>query len=522
MGSREVFVGVDPRIELIAAVQMLTRGAEVGISSSRTPYRKEVEAWFRPYRKHPAVSRCEKLIAGGFDRDAPVSLALHLSNPPKLKVVRALPRPLTERAGSVEELHEFVKILGDFAKASDFDGFWGEHKEFYDEVRENASRDLQVGQLAKGLEDYFGAKLRSYSAVLAPLLKESYAHQLPMRGGWDACLVLCPMGWIGPLPSFSHWTGAITQHFARVLMEPIIKAFERQIQGISALSQPIGESMKEMGYENWKVALKEHLVRVVHARLQATEIGPEQGVKATARQERRGFLYAGSIYDLLSYFEERRERFQDLKSFFPTVLNLLASLEDRIKAGKGPTLLFSQRFIGPTGAVFDDKRFSERVVHVKPTRFDDSRLAEKTEEDMGVIAKFAERLGVEINMISDDDALKLDLSEKVPVIYGTPRSNLLLSRWLERFPFPFKVEEGRITLGSEVFSGRDLRFITACPNPENLNLPTLIYTGTTDEAVIGISTLLHGPTDFILYEGNKKVFEGTYTKDRGRWEPPPD
>jgi hypothetical protein len=61
-------------------------------------------------------------------------------------------------------------------------------------------------------------------------------------------------------------------------------------------------------------------------------------------------------------------------------------------------------------------------------------------------------------------------------------------------------------------AGEDIKFTTTYPNPMNKELPILIYTATRDEGIIGINSLFHGPTDYVLYKGNDKIVEGNYKK----------
>jgi hypothetical protein len=66
--SNGVSVAVDPRIELMTAIQLLA-GYPI-LTSHFTPYRSDVAEYFAPYRAHQAVAYFDTLFDSGFAFDA--------------------------------------------------------------------------------------------------------------------------------------------------------------------------------------------------------------------------------------------------------------------------------------------------------------------------------------------------------------------------------------------------------------------------------------------------------------------
>lgn len=168
-------------------------------------------------------------------------------------------------------------------------------------------------------------------------------------------------------------------------------------------------------------------------------------------------------------------------------------------------------------SVFEYKEYLDKLLIVEPSRIRDNTLKKKVSEYLDIIQNFLrERFKIEVPKVSDIEALKMDLKERVLLIYGTPNSNMVLEKLMKEFPFT--VTKNGIKLGEKFYAGEDLRFITVYINPMNKTLPILIYTATRDEGILGINSLFHGPTDYILYRGRDKVVEGYYKKKDGVWK----
>ena len=89
---------VDPRVELLSIVFRLAGNSEYQMSPLKS-YTEDIDAYFAPYKDHPAVLIAKKLASErdvGFD--AVMNLAVHLSFPPALiaiagNAVHGVPTP---------------------------------------------------------------------------------------------------------------------------------------------------------------------------------------------------------------------------------------------------------------------------------------------------------------------------------------------------------------------------------------------------------------------------------------------
>ena len=114
------------------------------------------------------------------------------------------------------------------------------------------------------------------------------------------------------------------------------------------------------------------------------------------------------------------------------------------------------------------------------------------------------------------DALNSNLSNRTLLIFGTPRSNLLLNRLMPSLPF--SISEETIKLGEKIYKGKDLALITTFYNPWNKQIPMLIYTGTRDENILNLPLVQEG--DYAVYKNGIVLTHGHYIK-REYWTTSP-
>ena len=131
-----VRVVVDPRIELMTAVQLLTDYPV--LTRHDSPYRLDVKAYFSRFQDHPVVGMFHGMSQQGFSFDAVPFAVLAFTDPPELKPRVAVPEHTVERAGGRERLDQFMAELRSFAKRSDFPSFFAAHRGTYEQVIENA------------------------------------------------------------------------------------------------------------------------------------------------------------------------------------------------------------------------------------------------------------------------------------------------------------------------------------------------------------------------------------------------
>jgi len=509
----EVRVTVDPRLALLDVVQFLASDERPG---SRDPdgYRARVRSAFGRYRTHPTVRAWRELQRRGFGEEAIPALAAHLSDPPQLAVRFEFGDALVKRAGSRKRLADFVSALRTFARDTGFSAFYRREGRFRSEVVRRYAAGWDLPGAAGAVERYFGRPLGECTISVSLLREGNYVGRV---SGSSRTVVLIMAGTRGEAGGYPTYGDAATKRrlaiheMCHAYVNPAVEACGQQVSRYSALMKPIAPRMAASGYCDWTTILEEQIVRACVARLVRHLEGPSAG-EALARSEyEQGYAYVPAIYRELETYERDRRAYPAFESFAPVLLEALPRL-----AAEAPPPRPKPVFAGPTEAAWNEH--GSALVFVYPARTKPASAAAKLERQARRAAEIVAQHHGPRPVMSDEAALKMDWNAHGAVLYGTTRSNALLARWAARLPF--RLGDGEITIAGITFKGPGVRLIAAVPNPENPSLPLLIYTGTEDEAVVGIHALRHGAEDFVVYRGDRKAASGRFGKDGARWWAP--
>jgi hypothetical protein len=320
-----VSVVVDPRIELMTIVQMLS-GYEV-LTKIDSDYRREVEIWFAPFREHPAVRLFAEMSRARFAYDAVPKAMLAFSDPPELKLRVELSADVVRRAGGRQKLEEFAEALRDFARQSRLSDFLAAHRATYDRV---------LAALRSDVENAF-APLRRYSGVdlkgctlVAGMLVHNGGFQATI-GGADGARIYAIIGAFGArdgLPVFSSGGSVaylVHHEFSHSYVNPWVERNSATLQKYAALYEPIREAMRRQAYNNWLTVVHEHIVRAITVRL-ASQRSQEAGDRVLQQEEARGFKYVRPLAEKLKEYEAARNKYPALTDFFPELIKVFSEL----------------------------------------------------------------------------------------------------------------------------------------------------------------------------------------------------
>ena len=316
-----VRVVVDPRVELMTAVQLLTDYPV--LTRHDSPYRRDVKAYFSRFQDHPVVGMFHGMSQQGFAFDAVPFAVLAFTDPPELKPRVAVPEHTVERAGGRERLDQFMAELRSFAKRSDFPSFFAAHRGTYEQVIENArpAAEKAVAALAR----YSGMDLKGGTIVLGPLLHGGgfAAFYDQPDGTVEAIALMGPSGvenGFHVYGSAAQLASLTTHEFSHTFVNPLTERHWEELEKHAGLYEPIAEKMKAQAYPLWKHAVNEHLVRAVTLRLAYLEGGQEVGDQELQRQKDRGFQYVEALAERLKEYEAARDRYPTIGDFYPRLV----------------------------------------------------------------------------------------------------------------------------------------------------------------------------------------------------------
>lgn len=127
---------VDPRIELLAVIQMLSNyDQRFGLMTRHdTSYKHDVLEYFHVYKDHAVIHLFDRMSAAGFAFHVPPLAMLHLSPPPSLRVQEPFTDYLKAKAGGERQLKQFLEALRDFSRKTQFTVFFRAHQGLFTQM----------------------------------------------------------------------------------------------------------------------------------------------------------------------------------------------------------------------------------------------------------------------------------------------------------------------------------------------------------------------------------------------------
>jgi hypothetical protein len=503
----------DPRLELLAVVQFLSGYGERYhlLTSLDLPYKKDVSRHFSRYRDHPAVKLFAEMSGTGFTFDAPPAAMLHLSPPPELVLLTPFSDYLEKRAGGGRRLEQFVSRLRDLARQAGFMPFYKSHEGFYQKLAAEAGAKQRGADVIGPLEAYFGKKQHSYTVIIVPLFVGGYGPRIERRDGtYDVYEILGPQE--VAFDSQEGFTRLAWHEFGHSFVNPLTEKFKTEIDKYSTLYKPLVSWMMPQAYGDWLTCVNEHVIRAVTIRMAYRDAAEGKGRDAAERllrdeilrEKRRGFFYVEALCRRLERYEADRDKLPDLEHFYPELIAVFRGLSEA-KLGAD---FYSLPFAGPINAVFSDRK---AVVLIVPTGEDDDAAQDKIR---AYVKSIRDSLFQDSFILSDIEALGSDLSRNAIAVYGTVKGNLWLKKYMDKIPI--KVEPGAIT-ADRAYTGEHLRLITAWPNPQNPERGMVIYTAPQAGDIVGINSVFHGPTDYVIAGGTRVLIAADFLKSGSRW-----
>lgn len=310
-------VEIDPRVELITAVEAVAKGPGCGDGQ---PYLEAVRAWGR--KKHPAFERFKAMGAAAWRHRHPALILFDFGPPPGLEVQAY--RDHYANAGAGDALAAFMKDLRALAAERPV-------PEPGEVVVELAAEGLPAD-----VEAYLGAaKTARYHLVLAPLLHGSLKHNVLYRrddGTFDIYSICGHEEVRAGRPVFrcdqTELAVTVWHELCHTIVDDITQKHAEALRPLEPLYGLMTglAATKYRGPQGWLHMVDENVIRAVTSRLARKRYGERAGRAALEKEKKDGFALVGPIYELLAVHERKGGT---LESFYPRIVELLS----RVGAG---------------------------------------------------------------------------------------------------------------------------------------------------------------------------------------------
>lgn len=328
---------IDPRVEVMFAVQLLAGYEECGlISSFSTKYKKAMQDYFAPYRDHAAVKMFKERMYKGFNFAAPFEFMLSHDTPEQMNALRPYSASLVKNLGGQQQAEEFRKLMAQFAKDSKFAEFFRQQAPLYNSITSKAVEELQLQQMIRDIEQYTGLPLSHAGIVFMPL-----GHQggfgLHLSGVSDrdeSISLIGPQAVEKEIPLYKNDADTkllIWHELAHPLINPLVDKSEKHVDKSLGAFKIVRKRLEAEACGDWPACVKETLVRAVVIRLAEKHLGANVALAERIKVRRHGWVYVDEILPLLEQMERERGSGKSIVNSMEAFLNRLEFVAESVK-----------------------------------------------------------------------------------------------------------------------------------------------------------------------------------------------
>lgn len=332
---------VDRRVELMTIVARLAGYPEY--QSKFTPaYTDSLDAWFAPYKEHPAVEYMRMMREKtGLSYNAVPIMGVYLTDPPRLRPRLPLTEMQPESRWGIKYGTKFIKLLNKFYKDARCEEFFARQDSLFIQV-EKAFGDVFAELDTEWYARFFGTKVEGGMIPIVGMAfgganygghivyPDSTVDQYAFMGSW----------WMkhGGQPLFNRtwFFNTIVHEFNHSYVNPILEGDLRLEIPKQKLFELEADHMRNAAYPNGRTVLNETFVRAAVIRY----LMDHKADSATIAREMweqidRHFVWMPEAVELLGEYEADREKYPDFRSFTPRIAefcNETAAQIDTIRA----------------------------------------------------------------------------------------------------------------------------------------------------------------------------------------------
>lgn len=298
-----IVVKIDPRIELLQTLMLLAGNPH--INNENLAYKMAVLDKFEGLKNHSSINTFRDILRKKFNSlDAPIFFFMRLTEYFELRT--DIDNSTYQEDKEIQALLELIKNL---AIEMDFVSFFNQNKLLYQTTLSTFEYNLIDFDEKSRMLNYY--KLTDNTAydfqiVLNLLGKGNFGPGLQTTNSQELYAIISPNASIGNLPAFDlnevHYL--VWHEFSHSFVNPLIDKYYDEFHKSGHLFLPIKGSMEAQAYTDWKVTLKEHLVRAVTCRLAAQKYGNDFAEwNYTIPEIGKKYIYLPIMLDELKAFE---------------------------------------------------------------------------------------------------------------------------------------------------------------------------------------------------------------------------
>ena len=278
--------------------------------------------------------------------------------------------------------------------------------------------------------------------------------------------------------------------------------------------EPIKESMRSQAYSGWQSVIKEHMTEAIACRMAALKLGEDAAELNYVRvQKGRLWIYLNPLLKALKYYEVNRNIYPTLDSFMPKVIEALKEVKQSdIDTWMEETEAIRKPDVSTMpiiGDIYDKKNILFIVSSNEADKQADEQLKVFINKFKGNISSLKDA-----KIVADTTALNMDLSEYNLSVWGTPKGNKFLQKYMPQIPL--LVEDDKI-IGENIYEGTGYGVLIGWVNPVNNKNIMAVYTAQNPANLVDFNQIMNGGGNYHIFRNFITMKQGDFKRQGLIW-----
>ena len=318
---------VDQRVELLSIVFRLAGNPEYNYNSF-PKYVEKIEKHFDKYKNHRLVRFIKKkLQKQGVSYDAVMLMAIYITNPPEMKPFVPFTDKIPENRWKKKNATKFLKLLNKFYKDSRCEEFFKENTALYQEVNRRFYSLYKEIDL-NWYQSFYGKKPHNIFNIIIGLGNGpgNYGPKLILPDKQETVYAIMGIYEVDkqglPVYFSKGYLPILIHEFNHSFVNKTVEKFHKELQKSGEIIfSKVQSEMKRQAYGNWQTMFNESVVRAAVIRyMKAHQFDQKKIDLEMTRQLNRGFYWMEGLVKELEKYEENRDKFPNLESFMPEIV----------------------------------------------------------------------------------------------------------------------------------------------------------------------------------------------------------
>jgi len=318
---------VDRRVELLSIVFRLAGNPEYNYNSF-PQYVEKIENHFTPYRNHQLIRFIKKkLQKQGVSYDAVMLMAIYITNPPEMKPLVAFTDNIPEDRWGKKNATKFLKLLNEFYKDTHCEDFFKENTALYQEVNRRFYSLYKEIDL-NWYQSFYGEKPKDQFKIIIGLGNGpgNYGPKLILPDKQETVYAIMGIYKVDkqglPIYFSKGYLPILIHEFNHSFVNKTVDKFHKELEKSGEIIfSKVQSEMERQAYGNWQTMFNESVVRAAVIRYMKTHQFDQKKIdREMIRQLNRGFYWMEGLVKELEKYEENRDKFSNLESFMPEIV----------------------------------------------------------------------------------------------------------------------------------------------------------------------------------------------------------